>query len=220
MWLGSVHAMAPKDAKRLCWRTPVVKKELAAKAKKEASKREEATKQEEAGITKKEATEQEDKGTTKQEASKQEASKPEAAYLSSAPWRAHRGSSSSQRAPQPEDTDSDEWSRKPGNQDLSYRLVMALRFKFAGQQPTVGEQAKACHESVNDVWKAIRHSRRLHNGKTHDKYFLPIAASTQAAWRVSAIPRSRPKRPWQQEAPAEEAEDDSWQVPEDAEEEK
>ena len=53
-----------------------------------------------------------------------------------------------------EDTDSDDWSLQKHNQDLSYALVIALRFKFKNTTPTDAELATYTHSRVRDVFKA------------------------------------------------------------------
>ena len=180
------------------------------------------TKYEEENLEKK--AEQEEENLEKKAEQEEGPSHPE--DLARAPWRVLKPKPKKvPKEEEPEDTDSDEWSLAEANQNLSWKLVMALRFKFLHEKPTVAQLAVATREKVRDVFIAIRHSKRLKHGVLGEKYFLPIAAERPAMWRVQAITRSRDQGEdqgrwaWRDDL-EEEEEHDSWVLPEEGEEEK
>ena len=82
--------------------------------------------------------------------------------LARAPWRVLKPKPKKvPKEEEPEDTDSDERSLAEANQNLSWKLVMALRFKFLHEKPTVAQLAVATREKVRDVFSAIKHSKLL-----------------------------------------------------------
>ena len=98
------------------------------------------------------------------------------------------------------DSDSDEWSRKPSNRKLSFKICMAIRFGNKpggiGHRPTVGALSKEIGEPVHAIVAAETKSRRLQGGICKDKYFLPEIAQSLEDWKVQAIARSSPHS-WQ-----------------------
>ena len=116
-----------------------------------------------------------------------------------APWRETRKDQN--RDP---DTDSDRWSRKDQNRELSWLICMAIRFDKCGERPTVGSIAShlkvkqragriasQLNVDVESVIQAIKRSTRLSTG---DTYFCPEVAERLEDWRVTTIPRRKDAR--------------------------
>ena len=95
-------------------------------------------------------------------------------------------------ADQDSGTDSDTWSRNPSNREVSWQIMMCLRFEYKDKTPTIGQVSRTTKIPVSDILRAIKYSRRIEkSGTAGQKYFKPQIAQEIEDWMIAPIKRRR-----------------------------